>query len=137
MGSVDKLTLVELIEAEKAKLSPEALELWDELDTSLYLSPEEETRLKPHEAALMKSMIHLPQSDKYTINVLTELRAGLYQSEYSESRGEPSQAHRDKCVIAASLIKGRDERGPEEQVDIEDVLHRTVDQALVRLRESG
>ena len=37
---------MELIEAEKAKLSPEALELWEDLDTSLYLSPEEEIKLK-------------------------------------------------------------------------------------------
>ena len=33
---------MELIEAEKAKLSPEALKLWEELDASLYMSPEEE-----------------------------------------------------------------------------------------------
>lgn len=137
MARVDKLTLVELIEAEKAKLSPEALELWEELDTSLYMSPDEETRLKPHEVSLMQNMIHLPQSDQHTINILTELRAGLYQSEYSENRGESSQPNMDKCVIAASHIKDRDERGPGVQVDIEAVLHRTVEQALARLRETG
>jgi hypothetical protein len=49
MGSVSRLTLVELIEEQKARLSPEALELWEDVDASLYLSPEEETRLKPHE----------------------------------------------------------------------------------------
>ena len=60
MSSVDRLTLVELIEAEKAKLSPEALELWEELDASIYLSPEEETKLKRHEADLMYRMAELP-----------------------------------------------------------------------------
>jgi hypothetical protein len=40
--SEGRLSLVELIEAEKAKLSPEALKLWEELDASLYMSPEEE-----------------------------------------------------------------------------------------------
>jgi hypothetical protein len=49
MGSVSRLTLAELIEEQKARLSPEALELWEDVDASLYLSPEEETRLKPHE----------------------------------------------------------------------------------------
>src|SRR5215208_6204610 len=42
VASVDRLTLVELIEAQKAKLSPEALELWEDLDTSVYMSPQEE-----------------------------------------------------------------------------------------------
>lgn len=137
MASVDKLTLVELIEAEKAKLSPDALAMWEELDTSLYMSPDEETRLKPHEVALMKSMGDLPLPDQHAINILTELRAGLYQSEYSDKLGEPSQPHRDKCVITASHVKDRDERGPGEQVDIEAVLHRTAEQALARLREDG
>jgi hypothetical protein len=35
VGSVDRLSLVELLEAEKAKLSPEAHKLWEELDASL------------------------------------------------------------------------------------------------------
>jgi hypothetical protein len=41
VASVDRLTLVELIEEEKAKLSPQALKLWEELDASLYRNPEE------------------------------------------------------------------------------------------------
>lgn len=137
MGSVDKLTLVELIEAQKAKLSPEALDLWLELDTSLYLSPEEETTFKPHELATLDRMALLPESDRHVINVLTELRAGLYQSEYSERRGDPSQQHRDRCVINASIIKDRDERGPGRPLQVEELLGRTVDQAVARLREDG
>jgi hypothetical protein len=134
VGSVDRMMLVELIEGYKAKLSPKALELWEELDTSLYLSPEEETTLKPHEIALMESMAYLPESDQRVINVLTELRAGLYQSDYSERRGEPSQPHRDKCVIKASMVKDRDEREPGTSMPL-DGLYRTVDQAIARLRE--
>lgn len=137
MSSVDRLTLVELIEAENAKLSPEALELWEELDASLYLSPEEETRLKPHEVAISNRMGSLPEADQHVINVLTELRAGLYQSDYSERRGEPSQPHRDRCVINASIIKGRDERGPGRPLPLDERLGRTVDQAITRLREDG
>lgn len=137
MASVNRLTLVELIEAEKVKLSPEALELWEELDTSLYMSPEEETTLKPHEAALMRSMIYLPEADQHTINILTELRAGLYQSDYSERRGDLAQPRRDRCVITASIIKDRDERGPGNPLPVDELLGRTVDQALARLREDG
>jgi hypothetical protein len=124
---------VELIEAEKAKLSPEALELWEDLDTSLYLSPEEEIKLKPHEEALAGSMSGLPEAGQHAINLLTELRAGLYQSDYSELRGEPAQPHRNRCVINAAMIKDRDERRQGKPVQID--LHRTVEQALARLRE--
>lgn len=137
MASVDRLTLVELIEAEKAKLSPEGLALWEELDASLYLSPEEETQLKPHEVAIIKRMGLLPEADRCAQNILTELRAGLYQSDYSEGRGDPSQPHRDRCVISASLVKDRDERGPGDPLPLEERLGRTVEMALFRLREAG
>ena len=42
MASVNRLTLVELIETEQAKLSADALKLWEELDASLYRNPEDE-----------------------------------------------------------------------------------------------
>ena len=137
MGSVDRMTLVELIEEYKSKLSPEALELWEDLDASLYLSPEEETRLKPHEADMMRSMGLLPEADRHAVNVLVPLRAGLYQSDYSERRGDPSQRHRDKCVIHASIVRDRDEREPGDPLPVDELLGRTVDQALARLREGG
>jgi hypothetical protein len=135
VGSVDRLTLVELIEAQKAKLSPEALKLWEELDTSLFMSSEEATFLKRHEIALIDRMEQLPEKDQHIQDVLTELRSGLYQSDFSERRGEQSQPHRDKCVIEASLIKDRDERGRENPMAVEELMGRTVEGALARLRE--
>ena len=101
MASVDRLTLVELMEAQKAKLSPEALELWEDLDACVYMS-NEETRLGPHEDAIMKRMAQMPEEYPYIIDVLSELRMGLYEADYS---------HPD------------------------ELLGRTVDQALARLRE--
>ena len=135
MGRVDRPTLVELIEAQKAKHSPEALKLWEGLDSSLYMSPEEGTFLKRHEVELIERMDRLPEKDRHIQNVLTELRAGLYESDLSERRGEPSQAHRDKCVIDAWLIKERDERGRENPKKVEELMGRSVDEALARLRE--
>jgi hypothetical protein len=135
VGSVDRPTLVEQIEAQKAKLSPEALKLWEELDSSLYMSPEEGTFLKRHEVYLIDRMDRLPEKDRHIQDVLTELRAGLYESDLSERRGEPSQPHRDKCVIEASLIKDRDERGRENPMAVEELMGRTVEGALARLRE--
>jgi hypothetical protein len=135
VGSVDRPTLVEQIEAQKAKLSPEALKLWEELDSSLYTSPEEGTFLKRHEVYLIDRMDRLPEKDRHIQDVLTELRAGLYESDLSERRGEPSQPHRDKCVIEASLIKDRDGRGGENPMAVEELMGRTVEGALARLRE--
>ena len=139
MGSVDRLTLAELIEGEKATLSPEALKLWEELDASLYMSPEEEPAfIKRREVEIIDRIDRLPEADRHIVDVLSELREGLYESDSSERRGDPSQWHRDKCVIGASLIKDPDERGegdPLPPIPPKEVLNRAVAQALARLRE--
>jgi hypothetical protein len=133
---VDRLTLVELIEAEKAKLSPEALELWEELDASLYMSPQEEPAfIKRREVELIDRMEELPDADQHIVNVLSELRAGLYESDLLERQGGPAQLHRAKCVIYTSVIKDREERGPGNTQPRNEGMGRTADQALARLRE--
>jgi hypothetical protein len=139
VGSVDRPTLVELIEVQKAKLSAEVLKLWEELEASFYTSPEEEpVFIKRREAEIIDRMDRLPEADRHIVYVLSELRAGLYESDSSERRGDPSQLHRDKSVIHASLIKDRDERGEGDSllpVPPKEVSNRAVDQALARLRE--
>ena len=136
MGSVDRLSLVELIEEQKAKLSPEALRLWEELDDSLYTSPEEEPAfIKRREAEIIDRIDRLPEADHHTVEVLSELRAGLYESDSSERRGDLSGWHRDKGVIGASLIKDREERGKGDPLAPKEDLGRIVEQALTRLRE--
>jgi hypothetical protein len=82
VGSIDRLTLVELIEEEKAKLSPEALELWEELEASLYTSSEEEPAfIKRREVQIIDRIEQLPDSQRHIVEVLSELRAGLYESD--------------------------------------------------------
>ena len=133
---MDRPMLVELIEVEKAKLSPEALRLWEEFDASFYTRPEEESAfLKRREAEIIDRMDRLPQADQHAVNVLSVLREGLYESDSSERRGDPSQWHRDECVIRAALIKERDERGRGNPLFPGEDLGRSVDQALARLRE--
>jgi hypothetical protein len=131
---MDRPTLVELIEEEKAKLSPEALKLWEELDASLYTNPEVEPAfIKRREAEIIDGMDRLPEADRRIVEVLSELRAGLYESDLSERRGDPSQLHRDKSVIDASLIKDRDEGGRGNAQTPNEGLGLSVEQALVRL----
>jgi hypothetical protein len=149
VGSVDRLTLVELIEAEKAKLSPEALELWNELGESHFFSNEADhfinedftieeadtfQRHQSHQLDIMKRFERMPEDDQRSKNVLIELQLGLKRADDAESRGEPAQPYWDKCVIHAASIKDRDKWGPGRS-RVEELLGRTVDQALARLRE--
>jgi hypothetical protein len=137
VGRVDRPTLVELIEEEKAKLSPEALKLWEELDASLYMSPEEEPAfIKRREVEIINRMEQLAEAEQHTVDVLSELRVGLYESDLLERQGDhPAQWHRDRCVIYASVIKNPDERGRGDHLPPKEDLGRAVDQALARLRE--
>jgi hypothetical protein len=58
---VDRLELVELIEAQTLKLSPRARELWDKLDALIYLSDDDQGELfTPEEYALIERMAKLP-----------------------------------------------------------------------------
>ncbi len=127
---MDRLELVELIEGEKAKLSPEGRRLWDDLDASLYLSPDDETKLKAHEKDTINQMGELPEFDQNIINRLTELRAGLYDSDAVERRGESGESKRTKSVIYAAMFKDRDQH---RQIDPS----MTLEQAKARLREEG
>jgi hypothetical protein len=136
---MDRPTLVGLIGAQKAKLSPEALKLWEELDASLYTSPEEEPAfIKRREVEIIERIDRLAEADRRIVDVLSELRAGLYESDSSERRGDPSQWHMDKCVIYAALITDPDERGEGDHLPPmppNEVSNRAVEQALARLRE--
>lgn len=127
---MDRLELVELIESEKAKLSPEGRELWTEFDASLYLSPEEETQLKAHEKDTIYRMTELSQFDQHVIDRLTRLRAGLYDSDFAECRGEPGEPKRNRSVIHAAMTKDRNEG---RQLDPS----MSLEQAKARLQEDG
>ncbi len=127
---MDRLELVELIESEKAKLSPEGRGLWDELDTSLYLSPEEETTLKAHEVDAIKQMAELQVLDQSIINRLSYLREGLYNSDHVERRGKSGENTSIQSVIYAAMKKDVDQQ---RQIDPD----MTLDQARARLREEG
>ncbi len=134
--SVDKLTLVALIEGETAKLSPRGRELWEqwELHTEA-TAPEEATpeTLPPADAEgaeIIERMAELPGPEQSIIDRLMELLAGLYSSDYAERHGQLSEPRRNQAVIAAAFIRDRQE-GCQMNPDM------TPEQAAARLREPG
>ena len=137
MASVDRLTLVELIEGEVAKLSPRGRELWERLELHVESSsaPEEATSetLPPpgrEQVEISQRMAELPWPEQGILERLMELLAGLHSSDYAERRGQPGEPRRNLAVIVAAGIKDRSE-GRQINPDM------TPEQAAARLRESG
>ena len=128
---MDRLELVELIEAQHSKLSPQACELWDAFDALVYLSDTERKTLFTRQANdVMRRIGKLPRSDKRIVNPLRELRIGLYASDHAERRGEPGESHRLESVITAARSLDREEG---RQADS----YTTVEQAVARLEEAS
>lgn len=127
MAGVDRQTLVELIEAEKAKLSPEARDAWDDFDISMYTTPEVPI-LMPHQRDMVKDWAYLPAADQHLLYVLLALRDGLHRSDSAESQGSSGQEIREWYVKRAADQK---DKWAGRQIDPD----LTLQQALARLKE--
>ena len=130
---MDRLELVELIEAQKSKLSPQARDLWDEFDALVYPPDDDRKKLfARQEYDVIHRIDKLPRSDKRVLNPLRELRIGLYESDQAESRGELGEPHRVDSVLRAAQFKDRDVGG---ETDWHMTLEQALDQAVARLKE--
>lgn len=127
---MDRLELVELIEAQKSKLSPQARGLWDEFDALINRSNDARKPFIRQEHDVMRRIGNLPWSDKRILNPLRELRVGLYESDDAESRGEPGEPYRVDSVLRAARFKDRDLGRAVEG-------HMTLEQAVDRLKEDN
>ena len=134
--SVDRVTLVELIEGEVAKLSPRGRDLWERLELHTEITaPEEATpeTLPPpdsEEIDVANRMAELPWQEQGILHGLMELSAGLHYSQHAERRGQPGERSRNRAVILAAGIKDRYEG---RQIDPD----MTPEQAVARLREGA
>jgi hypothetical protein len=124
---MDRITLVELIEGETAKLSPRGRELWEEMEALVELSPEEKDATT-EQAEIVHRIVELPFLEQHAIDRLMELRAGLYESDKREERGETGEGLRERSVILAAQLKDRSE-GHQINSDM------TVEQAIARLQQ--
>jgi hypothetical protein len=125
---MNRLELVELIEAQKSKLSPQARGLWDEFDALINRSNDARKPFIRQEHDVMRRIGKLPGSDKRILNPLRELRVGLYESDDAESRGELGKPYRVDSVLRAARFKDRD-------VGREIDWRMTLEQAVARLKE--
>jgi hypothetical protein len=129
---VDRVTLVELIEGETARLSPKGRELWEEMETLVELSPEEQTlrSIQSQQEEISNRMYdELPLHERHVIDWIYALSAGLADSDKVEKQGESGEKHRDKAVVLAAQLKDKYEG---RQIDPD----MTLEQAVSRLRES-
>ena len=61
---MDRITLVELIEDETAKLSPRGRALWEEMETLVELSPEEQASLHERTDIVNRLVLLTPHLSK-------------------------------------------------------------------------
>ena len=126
---MDRIHLIELIEAQTARLSAEGRWLWEELEflRESIPDPEEPSRMA-REYDIMERIFELPLHQQFITSRLAELVGGLRAAEEAEHRGESGNGHRDRGVINAAMLKDREEGRP---IDA----HMTLDRAITRLEE--
>jgi hypothetical protein len=128
---VNRLELVELIEGELAKLSPEGRDLAEKMELLAH-APQQigERALYNVQYANAEELLDLSPRDRNLIERLQFLWAGLAESGAAAGRGESGEPHRNKWVIFAAQAK---DRGAGRQIDPD----MTPEQAVARLKEGG
>jgi hypothetical protein len=126
---MDRIRLIELIEGETARLSPEGRGLWEELEflRESIPDPDEESRMA-REYDIMEWIFDLPMPEQLITSRLAELVGGLRRADQAECRGESGDEHRIRGVINAARLKDRQE-GRTIDPDM------TLDLAIARLKE--
>lgn len=126
---MEKVHLIELIEVQTARLSPEARELWEQLEFLRESTPDptEQSRMAG-EYEIMERILELPMAEQFATSQLAELVGGLRAAEEAQRRGESGDEHRVRGVIYAAMLKDRQEGRPIDP-------HMALEQAIVRLKE--
>jgi hypothetical protein len=126
---LDRVRLIELVEGQAARLSPEGRELWEELEflRESIPDPADESRMA-REYDIMERIFELPMPEQFVASRLAELVAGLRDSEEAERRGESGQEYRVRGVLNAAWLRDREEG---RTVDP----NMTLELAIARLKE--
>jgi hypothetical protein len=126
---VDRIRLIELIEAHTARLSDEGRGLWEELEFLRESMPDpEEPGRMAREYDVMERIFELPVPQQFVTSRLAELVGGLRAAEEAERGGESGDGHRARGVINAAMLKDREAGRP---IDA----NMTLGRAMARLEE--
>ena len=125
-----RLALVELIEDQAARLTPEGRDLAQRMELLAEAPPGGQAATYDTQRAQADDAWDLPPLDRNILERLLMLWEGLERSDVAEHRGEPGERYRDMAVSGASGLKDRHEG---QMIDPD----MTPEQAAARLREPG
>ena len=125
---MDRLALVELIEDQAARLTPEGRNLAERMELLAEAPPGGQAATYETQRAQADEAWDLPPLDRNILERLLMLWEGLARSDVAERRGEPGGRYLDMAVTGAAGLKDRYEA---RMIDPD----MTPEQALVRLRE--
>ena len=125
---MEELRLIKLIEAQAARLSQEAKDLWEQLELlrETFPDPANQSRMAS-EYEIMERIFELPIAEQFATSRLAELVGGLRAAEDARRRGESEDEHRVRGVINAAMLMDRQEGRPIDP-------HMTLERAIARLK---
>jgi hypothetical protein len=127
---MDRLALVELIEDQATRLTPEGRDLAQRMELLSKVPPGGPFATQETQRAQTDEAWDLPPRDRNILERLLMLWEGLERSDAAERRGEPGGRYLEMAVTGAAGLKDRYE-GRTIDPDM------TPEQALARLREPG
>jgi hypothetical protein len=127
---MDRLALVELIEDQAARLTPEGRDLAQRMELLTEAPPGGPFGTQETQRAQADEVWDLPPRERNILERLLMLWEGLERSEAAERQGQPGERYRHMAVIGAAGTKDRSES---RTIDPD----MTTEQAVARLREPG
>ena len=127
---MDRLALVELIEGQAARLTPEGRDLAQRMELLAEVPPGGPFATQETQRVQAEEAWDLSTRDRNILERLLMLWEGLERSDAAERRGEPGERYRDLAATGAAGLKDRNE---DRTIDPD----MTPEQALARLREPG
>ena len=127
---MDRLALVELIENQAARLTPEGRDLAQRMELLAEVPPGGPFATQEVQRAQAEEAWNLSSRDRNILERLLMLREGLERSDAAERRGEPGERYRDLAATGAAGLKDRYE---DRMIDPD----MTPERASARLREPG
>jgi hypothetical protein len=127
---MDRLALVELIEDQAARLTPEGRDLAQRMELLTEAPPGGPFGTQETQRAQADEVWDLPPRQRNILERLLMLGEGLERSDAAERQGQPAERYRHMAIIGAAGTKDRSES---RTIDPD----MTAEQAVARLRGPG